>query len=41
MKDIYFVECSKCGFQTNVVLNSPPNEHTNIICDSCKGLESW
>lgn len=41
MKDIYFVECSECGFQTNVVLEGPPNEDTKVICESCKGLDSW
>lgn len=36
MKDLYFVECSECGYQTNVVLDEKPKEDTKVICDSCK-----
>lgn len=36
VKDMYFVECSECGNQANVVLDEPPTENTKVVCDSCK-----
>lgn len=36
MKDIYFIECSICGFQVNVLLDKKPKEHEKVICDTCK-----
>lgn len=40
LADMYFVECSVCGFQVNVVIDSSPDEDEKITCDACKEPDS-